>query len=430
PAEIQTVLTAHAAVLEAAVLVREDREGDKRLTAYLVPAAAHADPGGADTLAEEVRAHAAAVLPEYMVPSAYVVLDALPVTVNGKLDRRALPEPENARRGTWSGRKPKSERERALCSLFAEILGVTEVGVDDNFFELGGHSLLAVTLVERVRIALGIDLPVRVVFETPTVHALANREDLSVSTDSLGMLLPIRATGGAAPFFAVHPATGVAWGYAPLRRFMPSDIPLYGLQSRGLDGSNDLPATLVEMAADYVTEIRTVQPSGPYHLIGWSSGGVVAHEMAVQLQAAGEEVAALVLMDSYTPLEREKAIAAFAARRAAGFDDFPDAIPGMEILSSLSEEEAATVRRVTDNMEAVTPGHRPDVFQGEMLFVAAEFGTPEGVDPATSWRPHASGRITEVSIPCRHAQMSQPDMLEHVWRAVAGWLNREAPVTE
>ncbi|WP_157875953.1 non-ribosomal peptide synthetase, partial [Streptacidiphilus griseoplanus] len=169
--EVQNALTGHAAVEQAMVLVREDRTGDKRLVAY-VTVAAGTDNQDLTRLSAGIRAHTVAVLPDYMVPSAVVVMDAFPLTVNGKLDRRALPEPDLAvTAGT--GRRPATEREEALCGLFADVLGIPEVGVDDNFFELGGHSLLAVTLIARIRTGMGIELPVKALFTSPTVSALA-----------------------------------------------------------------------------------------------------------------------------------------------------------------------------------------------------------------------------------------------------------------
>ncbi|MCD0486434.1 alpha/beta fold hydrolase, partial [Streptacidiphilus sp. ASG 303] len=335
------------------------------------------------------------------------------------LDHRALPAPEL--RGAPGSRKPATERETVLCALFAEVLGVPEVGVDDNFFELGGHSLLAVTLIERIRMALGIDVPISAVFATPTPGELADRPGNHLSDVVRRIILPIRTSGEAEPFFCVHPATGVAWGYSPLLRFMPTRHPLYGLQARGLDGSGAaLPSSIREVAAEYVQQIRTIQPAGPYHLVGWSSGGVVAQEMAVQLQSAGEEVAALVLMDAFSPSERAKAIDAYASGGIA----VDDAIPGSEVLPELTEEEYATVLRVTDNMEVISPSHEPEVFQGDLLFLTAEFGKPDGIDAASSWAPYTSGKIAEVPIPCRHAQMCRPDMLGHAWTAIAEWLDQ------
>ncbi|MEV8015621.1 non-ribosomal peptide synthase/polyketide synthase [Streptomyces sp. NPDC086554] len=166
PGEIAAVLDRHPTITHAAVVVREDRPGDKRLVAYVVPT----NPGQ-ETDAAELRAHVAATLPEYMVPAAVVTMDAIPLSPTGKVHREALPAPDYD--AVISGRAPRTPREEVLCGLFAEVLGLTRVGIDDNFFDLGGHSLLATRLVSRVRSVLGIELPLAALFEAPTVVGLA-----------------------------------------------------------------------------------------------------------------------------------------------------------------------------------------------------------------------------------------------------------------
>ncbi|MER6309471.1 amino acid adenylation domain-containing protein, partial [Streptomyces sp. NPDC001657] len=290
PGEIEAVLLRHEDVLQAAVITREDRPGDKRLVAYVVLERDEWD-------AAALRAYAVGQLPDYMVPSAFVRLDALPTTPHGKLDKRALPAPALPVGPT--GRMPGTPQELVLCSLFADALGVPEVGLDDDFFALGGHSLLAVRLMSAVRETFGGELGLRALFETPTVAGLSARLGEGAPDNALDTLLPLRTTGSAAPLFCVHPVLGLSWNYAALLGHVDPQRPLYGLQARGITEPYARPASIEEMAGDYVARIREVQPEGPYHLLGWSLGGTVAHAMARLLEKDGQQVAFLALLDSY-----------------------------------------------------------------------------------------------------------------------------------
>ncbi|CAL9641874.1 D-alanine--D-alanyl carrier protein ligase [Streptomyces sp. enrichment culture] len=420
--EIEAVLGRGPGVSQVAVMAREDQPGDKRLVAYIVAA-----NGTLDT--DTLRAHAAGHLPEYMVPSAFVVLDRLPLTTNGKVDHKALPAPD-APRTAGAGRGPRTPREEILCGLFAEVLGVPAVGIDDSFFALGGHSLLATRLVSRIRTALGVELPVRALFETPTVAALADRPAEggpgSPSGQSLGVLLPLRAEGELDPLFCIHPAIGLSWAYSGLLRHLDRRQPLYGLQARRFS-EPDAPAPgLEEMAEDYLNEIRTVQPSGPYSLLGWSFGGIVAHAVAVRLQEEGEEVALLALMDSYPPadgweserLSYDSPEVASAVAASVGHDPTAPDSP----LAGLDADEFASLVKVFVDIANLSDRIRVGTFTGDMLFFAATAGRT-GSDPAPdAWSPYTTGRVDVHAVDCAHGAMTDPRPLAEIGRILAARL--------
>ncbi len=290
----RVVLLAHPGVREAVVVVREDAPGDPRLVAYLTA-------GGEAPSAGELRAALRRSVPEYMVPSAFVVLPELPLTPNGKTDRGALPAPERAGGGAAEHVAPRDATELALAGVWEEVLGVSPVGVRDDFFALGGHSLLAVRLMARVETVLGARLPLATLFSASTVEALAGVLRRDGAEADASPLVPIRASGGRAPLFFVHPVGGDVLCYAPLGRRLGADQPFYALRARGLTPGEPPHDTVEAMARDYLDALRAAQPHGPYRLGGWSMGGVVAFEMARRLEAAGERVETLALVDSMAP---------------------------------------------------------------------------------------------------------------------------------
>nr|WP_248003599.1 AMP-binding protein [Streptomyces sp. RLB1-33] len=438
PGEVRAVVAGHPGVVQAVVVAREDVPGEVRLVAYVV-----VDGGGGQEVDPAgVREWAAARLPEYMVPSAVVTLEVLPVTANGKLDHRALPAPDYTT-GTdrVGGRGPVTALQSLMCTVFAEVLGVESVGIDDDFFALGGHSLLAIRLVTRLQ-AQGVSVSMRNLLAAPTVAGLMERMSLSSLHDALDVLLPIRTTGEKPPFFCIHPGGGLSWSYMPLAQYVPQDIPLYGLQARGLDGNGSRAGSVQEMAADYIEQIRAVQATGPYHLLGWSFGGTPAHEIAVQLQAAGEEVAALVIMDTY-PSEPGPASEAPNHDGASGEADRDAADMGVvpqylmdrvrqeagRVLGALSEAELEALARVFLNNGALKADHVFGRFQGDALLLVADESRPEGTPTVSRWAPFISGRISETRLPCNHSDMARPEMLAEAWSAIAAWLEPGASST-
>ncbi|MEV0932503.1 amino acid adenylation domain-containing protein [Streptomyces phaeochromogenes] len=429
--EVEAALSTHPFVAQAAVMVREDRPGDKRLVGYLVPNGGNTSSDGetADVDRAALRAHLGAMLPQYMVPSALVVLESLPLTANGKLNRRELPAPDHT--ASAPSPEPSSVQEEILCRLFAEELNVPHIGVEDNFFERGGHSLLAVKLVRRIRTVMGVDVSLRMLMEAPSVAGLAYRLSLPEIRESLRTLLPIRTHGSRPPLFCVHPRSGLSWCFAPLAGFVPPGIPLYGLQARDVDGAGELPGSIREMAEEYVKELRTVQPSGPYHLLGWSMGGRVAQEMAVQLQEDGQQVA-LVIMGGYAPapldtLDSDKTVRDDHESASDVLDEAPSLrdLAGLPdyFRSEISDEDAEVRARIIANNTRIYVNHYPRRFHGDLLFISSD-ELEDGWGRAM-WQPYASGHISESRLPCSHDEMADPPMLSLLWNAIADWLSTE-----
>ncbi|NVE01793.1 thioesterase domain-containing protein, partial [Massilia sp. BJB1822] len=288
--EIEAALAACAGVGEAVVIAREDQPGDKRLVAYLTA------QQGAVLEPATLRSALMAQLPDYMVPAGFVTLAAYPLTPNGKLDRKALPAPDQGAMASRAFEAPQGEREQILAQLWEELLGVERVGRYDNFFELGGHSLLAVQVISRISDLLGIQMPMRQLFVHPTLATLAAAV---LEEEASRCLVPLRPHGRQAPLFLIHPAGGDI-GYAQsLSRWLPDDVPVYGVAAAGLaPGESPLPSIEL-MAARYVSELRSIAPEGPYRIAGYSDGGIVAFEMARQLSAAKQDVAFVGLIDTY-----------------------------------------------------------------------------------------------------------------------------------
>jgi enterobactin synthetase component F len=422
--EIEAALAAQEGVEGACALVREDR-----LVGYVTGSAV--DPAA-------LRSALARTLPEHMVPSAVVALAAFPLTPNGKLDRRALPDPVFT--GGPDKRPAATPREEALTRLFAEVLGVGHAGPEDAFFDLGGTSLLAVRLVARVREELGAELTIGSLFEAPTPAALALR--LAEGTgpaagDALDVVLPLRTGDGRPPLFAFHPAGGISWCYAGLSARLGPGQPVYGVQARGLVDGEPLPRTLLEEAADYVERIRAVRPHGPYRLLGWSVGGTLAHTAAVLLQRAGEEVDLLVLLDSF-PAEQwrerpapEEGDALTAVLRMAGFartgertreDVLATLRRAGSPLAGLSAHALSRIVDIVPNHARLMREHRHERYEGDVLFFTAAAPRAEDWLTREAWRPHVSGTVVNHDLPCTHPELMRDRYLDAIAAVVAARL--------
>jgi len=287
-AEIEMAMLSLDCIKEVAVAAQEDQYGDQILVGYMVPAKQPASSTSA------LRRELVQKLPDYMIPSAFVILDALPLTPTGKVDYRALPMPSTTRPDLDSTFKaPRNHTEHLLADIWEKVLGIDAIGVADNFFELGGNSLLAARLIVRTEKVFGKKIPLATIFQRPTVEKLArilNGEEQSIARSSLVL---IQTGGSRLPFFCMTSVNNLT----ALAHYLGPEQPVYGLIPSYLDDLNTS-FTVEQIAAECLEEIRALQPEGPYLLGGHSFGGLVAFEMAHQLQALGQRVQLLVLIDT------------------------------------------------------------------------------------------------------------------------------------
>ncbi|WP_229926149.1 non-ribosomal peptide synthetase [Streptomyces longispororuber] len=404
PGEVEAAVAAHPEVAQAAVVAR-GTAGSKQLVAYAVPAP------GAELDGAALRAFVAERLPDYMVPAAFVTLERLPLSPNGKLDHKALPAPELT--GSAAYRAPRTPQEEVLAGLFAQVLGVEKVGVDDNFFDLGGHSLSATRLVSRVRAVLMVEVPMRTVFQAPTVAQLAARltagaegAEETERTDPYGVVLPLRGGGTGTPVWFIHPGFGLSWSYLGMAMQL-GDRPVYGIQARGYDGS-PIPESFEAMVLDYVEQILGVQPEGPYHFVGHSMGGTLSHAVAAELQRRGHEVPFVALLDAAPTT-------AFVAEdvvldRTVGRDFLAGYLPG--------EDDDADRRTLIENGALIMSEHvrlarefTPPVYRGTALYFNATL-SPEA--QAAFWDPYVEGDVRAHDIHSTHFGLTAPKVAAEI----------------
>jgi amino acid adenylation domain-containing protein len=294
PGEIESALLEHPEVRAALVLAHEDTPGDKRLVAYVV-----ANPEQTPSN-EELRTHLRERVPEYMVPSLFVLIDEMPLTLHGKVDKAALPAPQVSlsRVGGREYVAPRNGLQQQLVDIWEELFKLHPIGVTDNFFELGGHSLQMIMLIARVEERLGKRVTMAEVFNDPTIEHMSQLIGHGKEKLLQSLLVPLQSEGTKPTLFSPHASGGHVWCYKELVQHIGQDQPFYGVQARQPDQGPVFHTQIEAMASDYVEAIRSVQPHGPYLLAGWSMGGVIAFEMARQFQAQGEEIAMLALMDA------------------------------------------------------------------------------------------------------------------------------------
>jgi thioesterase domain-containing protein len=323
--------------------------------------------------------------------------------------------------------------------LFAEVLGVASVGVQDDFFDLGGHSLLATQLIARIRATLGVELGLRALFEAPTASDLAVRLNMDDLGDAFDVILPLRVPGRHPPLFCMPPGGGISWSYCGLLRHLGPDYPIYGLQARGLAHPEPFPASIEQVASDYIEQMRMVHPKGPYYLLGWSFGGLVAHAVATALQQRGEQVPFLAIIDSYPHwcshedapnFDDAKVLMALLDMLECdvnGLDGGPMTfVRAIEILrkqghalANMEERHFLAMSEILANSIHLSIDFAPDVFHGDLLMFVSTIDQREGMPSPEVWIPYVDGKIDIYEISGRHSRLLQPGPLAHIGSILA-----------
>jgi amino acid adenylation domain-containing protein len=420
--EVEAVLKQHKAIRDAVVLASEDRPGDKRLAAYVVPAQ------GRPVIVAELRGFLLSRLPDYMVPSAFVTLEALPLTANGKVDRTLLSvseaEFELAKQAHVS---PRNAVEVQLMRIWEQILDVSPIGMQDNFFALGGDSLAAVRLIDRVEQLFGRQLPPDMLwYREGTIESLAR-----ALVDDRGPPLwsgpvPIKATGKRRPLFCPHVVGGHLFFYDNLARHLAQDQPLYGLPARGLDGKAPADTRIEAMAAHCIHSMQQAQPRGPYRLAGYCSGGAIAFEMARQLHAQGDTVELLALCDSVAPGFRPMEL----ARTTWNFLRVKNVRLVQQrlyrfVLQNLGLSRLRKFRTVTEAHYWAHLSYRPRPYPGRAILFRGSY-TYNSHSPSLGWARLATAGVDICIIPCGHSAMVKEPTVRVLAARLETYLSRVA----
>ena len=247
------------------------------------------------------------MLPDYMVPAAFVTLSEFPLTPNGKINYRALPLPQFDVSGEIKEKvKPRNTLETRLLDIWKEVLGSSNIGVTDSFFDLGGHSLLAMKLLTAVEQQLGKDVNLVNFFRQPTIEHMAKLIEEEAPFESGASLIQLKKGDDRQPLFFIHPSGGSVHHYAELAKLLKTNRSVYGIQAQGLDGKLPLHKTIEEMASAYIQTIKQKQPVGPYFISSWSFGVIIVHEMARQFKAMGDELGLVLQLDQGPDITYEK----------------------------------------------------------------------------------------------------------------------------
>jgi amino acid adenylation domain-containing protein len=471
PMEVETALVNLHGISAAAVIARKTDDGEYRLDAYVVPV----EGGELNASLDDIKRSLRDILPRHMIPATLTALPALPLTPSGKVDRQGLTAPQPTQRETdVSRRPPRDEVEHQLVRVWEELLEIQGVGIDENFFDLGGHSMLAIRLLARIEEEFGRALPLSALFVGATIQDLAVRLREVEHTVTASPLVAIQDQGSGAPFFCVHPAGGIVYCFRDLARAMGADRPLIGIQSPGLEDDALLPATIEALAANYLAAITRAYPTGPYHLGGWSMGGLVAFEMARQLRERSETVATLAMLDAQAPkADRPKITAklqALASEIAAldllsdisdpNHDLTEDALVLAEFAGDLAFELGGSTRKLIEQLKTLpiderrerllyalklhhvyhleagpekvrrlwrvlrtnllaAARYRPEPYDGRvMLFRAAKRRENLLAEKGMGWHRLATGGVTVFDIPGDHAGILKGSAVERLAKAL------------
>jgi len=442
PGEIESTLNQCTGVRESAVIARVNDVGEKCLVAYVVANA------NTKLNSQHLRLYLKEKLPEYMIPTAFVFLASLPLTPNGKLDRRALPEPVLDRREDPTGYvAPRTAVEQVLAGIWAEVLRVERVSIHDNFFDLGGHSLMGIRLIDHVCKELQIELPVRRLFECPTVARLAGSLDADLSratTDRRAnspwrYLIELKPGQGKQPIFFLPGGVGGDHEflvYARLTHFVGDKYTFYGLRARSADGTELAHPSVEEMATDYLSEMRELQPEGPYFIVAECIGGIVAYEIARQLQSQGQRVGLLALMDTGCPstagylryrlrriltpwqesyyvglrhhlkelkrLNWGARLPYFLSKSKALFRNSPQIAANARLpVPVIDDKDSRRLRRVQEGYIDTLSRYRPRPYDGDVIMLVNEKSHPD--DLIRGWPKYIKGKIDLKKIPGDHA---------------------------